>query len=255
MGDETRPVLLLGESWFTHSIHQKGFDSFATSEYVEGAGEFIEAMRAGGVQVHHVPAHRIELDMPVSVDDLGRYSCIVLSDVGANTFLLGRQTFGSSIVVPNRLVAIAQYVQRGGGLVMIGGYLSFSGIDGKARFGSSPLGPVLPVDILPIDDRVEMPEGVLPSVSGSHPIVDGLPSEWPILLGYNRVTPKQGALVLATVGEDPLLVVGEHGRGRTVAFTSDLAPHWAPPGFTQWPSYGPLWRNILRWAGHESEVD
>ena len=29
-------VLIAGESWVTHSIHQKGFDSFTTTEYVEG---------------------------------------------------------------------------------------------------------------------------------------------------------------------------------------------------------------------------
>ena len=29
-------VLIAGESWTTHSIHQKGFDSFTTTEYSEG---------------------------------------------------------------------------------------------------------------------------------------------------------------------------------------------------------------------------
>ena len=31
-------VLIAGESWTVHSIHQKGFDSFTTTEYAEGAG-------------------------------------------------------------------------------------------------------------------------------------------------------------------------------------------------------------------------
>ena len=187
--------------------------------------------------------------MPTEPDDLGRYATVVISDVGANTFLLGRETFSSSIVGPNRLTAIAQYVSDGGGLVMVGGYMSFSGIGAKARFGSSPLGPVLPVEMLSTDDRVERPEGVVPVVLASHPIVDGLPTEWPAVLGYNHVVAKADAVVLATCDADPLLVVGGYGRGRTVAFTTDLAPHWAPPGFIQWSSYGPLWSNILRWAG------
>jgi uncharacterized membrane protein len=29
-------VLIAGESWVTHSIHTKGFDSFTTTEYNEG---------------------------------------------------------------------------------------------------------------------------------------------------------------------------------------------------------------------------
>src|SRR6187200_1238217 len=44
-------VLLVGESWFTYSVHQKGFDTFETAEYTEGAGEFIGALRALGDEV------------------------------------------------------------------------------------------------------------------------------------------------------------------------------------------------------------
>ena len=29
-------ILIAGESWTVHSIHQKGFDSFTTTEYAEG---------------------------------------------------------------------------------------------------------------------------------------------------------------------------------------------------------------------------
>lgn len=244
-----KPVLLLGESWFIHSVHQKGFDSFETSEYAEGAGQFISVMRDDGLEVDYVPAHRIEAEMPTDPGGLARYGSIVISDVGANTFLLGRATFNASLIGPNRLTAIAEYVAAGGGLVMVGGYMSFSGIGAKAGYGRSPLGPVLPVDVLDVDDRVERPEGVVPIVQAPHAIVDGLPAEWPALLGYNRVIARPDATLLATVGADPLLIVGEHGRGRTVAFTSDLAPHWAPPGFVEWSSYGRLWGNILRWCG------
>lgn len=38
---------------------------------------------------------------------------------------------------------------------MIGGYLSFTGIDGRARFGMSPLASVLPVTMLDRDDRIQ----------------------------------------------------------------------------------------------------
>ena len=31
-------VLIAGESWVTHSIHQKGFDSFTTTAYEEAYG-------------------------------------------------------------------------------------------------------------------------------------------------------------------------------------------------------------------------
>ena len=35
---KTPRVLIAGESWTVHSIHQKGFDSFTTTEYAEGVG-------------------------------------------------------------------------------------------------------------------------------------------------------------------------------------------------------------------------
>ncbi len=38
-------VLFAGESWMTHSIHVKGFDSFENSTYHEGGTALIEALR------------------------------------------------------------------------------------------------------------------------------------------------------------------------------------------------------------------
>ena len=68
-----------------------------------------------------------------------------------------------------------------------------------------------------------------------HPILDGVPAPWPALLGYNQVTAKPDAEVLVRCGADPLLVVGSHGAGRSAAFTSDCAPHWARrPSWTGW---------------------
>ena len=45
-----------------------------------------------------------------------------------------------------------------------------------------------------------------------------------------------------------MIVAGTHGSGRTVAFTSDQAPHWAPPEFMDWDGYAVLWDQLLRWA-------
>ena len=52
-------VLLAGESWFSYTVHQKGFDTFTTSEYTEGAGEFLAALRGAGHDVTYVPAHEV----------------------------------------------------------------------------------------------------------------------------------------------------------------------------------------------------
>jgi uncharacterized membrane protein len=57
-------ALLVGESWTTHMIHQKGFDSFTTTEYVEGGLEFRQALENGHWEVAHLPSHLVERDFP-----------------------------------------------------------------------------------------------------------------------------------------------------------------------------------------------
>jgi len=63
---------------------------------------------------------------------------------------------------------VRAFVAEGGGVVMVGGYLTFSGVDAKARWGRTSLAQALPVRILDIDDRVELPAGAQPSVVAQH---------------------------------------------------------------------------------------
>lgn len=242
-------VLIAGESWVTHSIHQKGFDSFTTTEYVEGVDALRAALVAGGYAVDYQPSHIAMRDFPPTAAALASYACVILSDIGANSLLLHPDTFNGSVALPNRVRGVAEYVREGGGgLVMVGGYLTFQGIDGKGRWHDTPVEDVLPVTISPVDDRVEEPSGVEPVPTGEHPITTGIVGRWPDVLGYNKVTADEGSEVVVTVGEDPLLAVGEAGHGRTAAFTSDCAPHWAPPTFVSWEHYNRLWKQIIDWT-------
>lgn len=244
-------VLLIGESWFTYSVHQKGFDVFHTAEYVEGATKFIEDLNKNGVHVDYIPAHKIEENFPENMEQLLNYDTVILSDVGANSFLLGRKTFVKSLIVPNKLEIIKDYVEQGGSLLMVGGYMSFTGIDAKARFGSSPLKDCLPVVMSDSDDRVEIPEAVYPKNLKNHNINSSLPEKIPALLGYNKFTAKLGTETLFTVGNDPLLVIGNYGKGKSAAFASDLSPHWATEEFVNWEYYPELWMNILKWLKND----
>ena len=244
-----KKVLIAGESWTVHSIHQKGFGSFTTTEYSEGVQWLRAALKTAGWQVVYQPSHVAARDFPSTAAELDTYDCVILSDIGANTLLLHPDTFVRSKVLPNRLHAIGDYVAAGGGFVMIGGYLTFQGIDAKGKYAGSAVEEALPVALSYHDDRVECPEGVAPAVTDAdHPIVGDLREEWPRLLGYNRVTVKAGAALVASVGNDPLIVAGTFGKGRGVAFTSDCGPHWAPPPFVEWSGYGRLWAQITGWA-------
>lgn len=245
----TKRILIAGESWTVHSIHQKGFDSFTTTEYAEGVRWLKAALEKGGWEVTFQPSHVAARDFPFTAEELAAYDCVVLSDIGANTLLLHPETFTKSRVLPNRLAAIRDYVDNGGGLVMIGGYLTFQGIDGKAQYAGSPVEEALPVIIGRSDDRVEAPQGIEPVVTdATHPIVAGLEASWPILLGYNRIAVKPGASLVASVGGDPLIVAGSFGKGHSVAFASDCGPHWAPPPFIDWAGYEKLWTQLCDWA-------
>jgi uncharacterized membrane protein len=244
-------VLVVGESWFTYSVHQKGFDAFYTSEYVEGADVFLGALRDRGHDVTYVPSHEIARRLPGTADGFDAYDVVIISDVGANSFQLSPETFNRSIPSADKAELVRRRVEGGGGLLMVGGYLSFSGIDAKARWGRSPLGPALPVDVFDRDDRVELPGGAEPEVVTDHPVVASLPRTWPALLGLNSVDTKPAAETVVECAGHPLLVVGTYGTGRTAAFTSDIAPHWAPPPFLEWDGYATLWDQLVSWLAGE----
>jgi uncharacterized membrane protein len=80
-----------------------------------------------------------------------------------------------------------------------------------------------------------------------HPVLESMAGEWPLLLGYNRIEAKPGASVLAQVNGDPLLVVGRHGDGKTLAWTSDIGPHWCPEAFASWEGFTRLWNQAIAW--------
>lgn len=239
-------LLFVGESWVVHMIHTKGFDSFTSTKYEEGAVYLIQCLRDAGIEVDYMPSHEVQIRFPQSIDQLTQYDAIVLSDIGSNTFLLQNQTFYQMSVIPNGLELIKQFVAEGGGLLMIGGYLSFTGIDAKANYGNSPLAEVLPVQLLDRDDRVEIPQGIQPAKAAEHAILDGIPAEWPPFLGYNRFTTKEGATTIATINDDPFLVVGTYKNGKTAAFASDCSPHWGSTAFTEWAHYPTFWANLIR---------
>lgn len=249
-----RRILLAGETWVMHTIHQKGVDSFTTTAYGAGHAWLQAALEAGGWEVTHLPGHLVPDEFPTTAEELDRYDVVVLSDIGANSLLLSTATFVRSVAAPNRLTLLRDWTAAGGGLVMIGGYLTFQGIEAKGQYAGTAVEEALPVVMQRYDDRVELPEGSAPVVTApDHPLANGLPATWPALLGYNRLDVRSEATVVARVGDDPLLAAWAYGKGRAVAFASDCGPHWAPPPFVEWDGYATLWQNIATWAAGAGE--
>jgi uncharacterized membrane protein len=241
-------VLIVGESWVTNATHYKGFDQFTSTTFESGVAPLKEALEGEGHVVSWMPAHEASEGFPLRREGLSETDVLILSDIGANTLLLHPDTWLRGKPTPNRLKLIREWTRDGGALVMCGGYYSFQGINAGAFYHRTSIEEVLPVNISPYDDRVEVPEGANAEVlEPRHPILDALVGEWPILLGYNRVEASSDSQVLARVNGDPLLVVGEPGSGKTLAWTSDIGPHWCPEPFASWEGYSRLWNQAVSW--------
>lgn len=241
-------ILFAGESWMSHTTHVKGFDTFFTSVYETGEKFLKNALEEAGYEVEFMPNHICMEEFPFELSKLKEYKCIILSDIGANTLLLPTATFTKSEKRPNRCNLIRDYVKEGGSLLMVGGYMTFAGIDGKGKWHDTAVQEVLPVEVLTVDDRSEHSEGVQPIyVEKNHEIFDGIDEEFPFILGFNKTILKEDAKLLASVENHPFIAVGEYGKGKSAVITTDCAPHWAPPEFCNWKYYNKLFANIIKY--------
>jgi uncharacterized membrane protein len=173
---------------------------------------------------------------------------------------------------------IKDYVKGGGGLVMLGGALSF----GAGGYAGTPVADVLPVELPPGHTNLEKQLSVDPFTpqltdqGRVHPITalrfesaDNA-AAWkalPQLSGVNLVErPRKDALVLAvhptlkTSGGSPmpLITAWQTGEGRSLAITTDSLWRWgfvaaAQPG-NDGRAYFKLWENAIRWLMDDPDL-
>jgi uncharacterized membrane protein len=241
-------ILFAGESWATYGIHTKGASSYTTSGYEEGARDLLAALKNAGFDITYIRNHEAVEGFPYTTEEIAeKFDVVVLSDIPADSLLLPHAVFVKGERRPNRLRSLTKFVEQGGGLLMIGGFMSFAGFEGRGRYAATPLAEALPVEISHHDDRNEEPEGVNPAIVKDHPILNGISRDWPYFLGYNRFKAKPGSEVILTAGNDPFLVVGTYGEGRVAAFASDCSPHWGSPEFMAWRHYPTFWSQLAAW--------
>ena len=242
----TGPVF--AETPFFHS--PKGLDIFNYGTWLK------EALEKGGHAVESVPSWDFYNRLgPGDYEKiLTAYDVFVFSDVDAKLFQLAphffdRTRFGTKpLVFPDRIRLTMEAVRAGKGLMMLGGWYSFTGELGKGGWGRTRLAELLPVRCLEVEDLVETTEGFSPQVTAAGRKAFGgcaLESA-PPLLGYNKTRPLKGGTVLLKVREtgDPLLAVRSFGRGRVLAYMSDPAPHWGC-NFVYWKGYPAFWQACL----------
>jgi uncharacterized membrane protein len=235
------------------NVEVKGF-----STHIWGQ-PLIDSLTQGGIEVTHMSNDVAISNFPRTVEGLSAYDAIILSDCECE--ILALYPFwmpGAELPRTNRLKAIREYTRNGGGLLMVGGWSSFSGRFGHAAYYDTPVEEALPVTCLKgLDDRVETPEGVHVYIQiPDHPVVKGIPWEQcPPFEGFNKILPKPGAQLVASIGEgedeNPLIVTWEFGQGRAMAFSTDCSPHWAQ-FFQPWEYYGQFWRQAINWLARRS---
>ena len=211
-------------------------------------------------------------DQPASTEMLEpRRSLFVISDYPAARM---------NAAVQQKLLA---QVANGAGLIMLGGWESFHGLGGD--WDGTTVGNALPVVIATEDDRMNCDQPVLVRRIADHLTLAGLPweSRPPVIGGFNRFVAKPDATLLLEVqrfsahqqagsftfeqqDQHPLLVIGEHGHGRTAALATDVAPHWVGPlvdwgtpriaaqapganGVEVGGDYATFLRQLLSWVG------
>jgi uncharacterized membrane protein len=178
------------------------------------------------------------------------YDAFILGDIDAKA--LG----------PVSLNALRKRVELGAGLLTLGGYHSYE----AGGYASSPLADLLPVVLAPgrsqdfdgpINESFHLPGPIAMVPSMPHPIThlamepenSQLWKDLPPLLGANRFGKLKnvpGVQAIVTSSNDaPLLVTGEYGRGRVLAFAGDSTYQWWLEG--KQLRHKQFWRQALLW--------
>ena len=191
----------------------------------------------------------------------GKHEVYILGDVDATAF---KET---------ELKQLAETVNRGAGLIMLGGFHTF----GPGGYYNTPLADVLPIrmDRLerqrlddPIREDVHLPGPLKLTPTPfnvRHPALAlsadprenaALWAKLPPLEGANKflkLAPQ--AVPLADAGGDdqkPLLVTQNYGNGRVIAFAGDSTWRWWMRGFES--AHKRFWRQIVLWLARKDQM-
>lgn len=210
---------------------------YAGDSPVGGASNYLlGVLRAMRAQVLHIPPSVV-----LRPRDLARrYDAVIFSDFPAHRAPLVAQQ------------VLARQIRDGTGLLMVGGWASFSGLQGGWR--GSVIEELLPVLCLKRDDRVALSGGAIVLPTRRHPLLRGVSFVHPpVICGFNRVRPRARSLVLLEARQllytttrsgrpphlalnpagVPLLIVDSRPSRRVAALMTDLAPHWCG-GLVDW---------------------
>ncbi len=204
-----------------------------------------------------VPESQLSL-IPFPIDDifleeLKNFDLIFLDDFSHRAYFN-----------PVYLERVRDFVRDGGGLAMFGGTRAFD----SGGYGESALRDALPVELdgKGVFETRDGLQAALTPAGKAHPITRLVPDPksneeaWrklPALTGMNQVRGVRGETLL-TAGGAPLLAIGRHGKGRTLALMTDDAWRWnfIAVGNKQTPQHHlKLMRQAVRWLAQEPSFE
>ncbi len=200
----------------------------------------------------------IDFSKPPANLDFEKYDVILLGDID------------SSAIHPDNLSLIRQRVSKGAGLLLMGGYHSFD----AGGYGNTTLAPAFPVALgkgrsqafgQVVDPAFQTTEPTRIKLLNEHPITSLVPEPenaktWenlkPLMsinrLGKPKVEPGVKVLAASEKGE-PILVTGEFGTGRVLAFAGDTTWQWWLSGDKQ--IHKQFWRQAVLWLLRRDAID
>lgn len=182
-------------------------------------------------------------------EHLPSFDAVILQDIDAARYRLTQY-----------LERLANYVQLGGGLIMVGGPSSFAG----GNYAHTALDSILPVE-QPQSEKASDSKPFVPRYTAAghaaevtRPIRDLLGDALPEMVGTNYLgQARPGAIVLwehpelMAAGQNmPVLALGEAGDGRTIALSVDATHRLAFSPMAARVAgrpYGALWDGLLGW--------
>jgi uncharacterized membrane protein len=159
---------------------------------------------------------------------------------------------------------LAERINQGMGLMMLGGVNSFGG----GGYGKNPLGEALPVRLSATDERavnasldevLHYKKDILVSQVSPHFVtrIEQAGVSWqelPAFQGANRLIPTGiGELLIQGDGGESILVAGQYGSGRTLAFAGDSTYRWYRRGFEEF--HQRFWRQSILWLARKDNLE
>jgi hypothetical protein len=207
------------------------------------------------VDAHHLSGYQMKLKMvPIRKGRSQFYSGFpeTAAELFDNNviYLCGADLAALTLRQKNML---AEYVRRGGGLIVFGGHKALD----RAGLKGSLLEEVLPVTGgAGIPPLVALPGGAPLSRGAAHGVTQFADFDAAPLCYYlHDLQARPEAQTLITVGGRPGLVVGQCGKGRVavVGMTCFGAPAASQTPFWQWRSWVVLLRDLAWWAAGQDE--